>query len=225
MSSVIVEFLPLMVVAALEPFAIIVFLMLMRSASRVLNGVSFVGGMIVVRLAQGILFGIMFSSSAEAQTEDGSNSIVHILLVVIGIILLISAYKKWQKEEDPDAPPPKWMAMFDSLSALKAFGLGIVFMLIVIKQWVFTLGALSIINQAHLSSPDNAIAYLIFVLGAQSLLIAKIVISVVAPEQSTRFFQAAGQWMERNNRPIMIGVSLVFGVYLSFKGITGLLGS
>ncbi len=225
MSSVIVEFLPLMVVAALEPFAIIVFLMLMRSASRVLNGASFVGGMIVVRLAQGILFGTLFSASAEAQTEDGSGSIVHILLVVIGIILLISAYKKWQKEEDPDALPPKWMAMFDSLSALKAFGLGIVFMLIVIKQWVFTLGALSIINQAHLSSPDNAIAYLIFVLGAQSLLIAKIVISVVAPEQSTRFFQAAGQWMERNNRPIMIGVSLVFGVYLSFKGITGLLGS
>lgn len=225
MSSVLLELIPLMVVAALEPFAIIVFLMLMRSASRVLNGASFVGGMIVVRLTQGILFGILFSASAEAQTEDGSNSIVHILLVVIGIILLISAYKKWQKEEDADAPPPKWMAMFDSLSALKAFGFGIVFMLIVIKQWVFTLGALSIINQAHLSSPDNAIAYLIFVLGAQSLLIAKIIASAVAPAQSSRFFQAAGQWMERNNRPIMIGVSLVFGVYLSFKGITGLLGS
>jgi len=225
MSSVFIELVPLMVVAALEPFAIIVFLMLMQSASRVRNGASFVGGMIVVRLAQGILFGALFSASAEAQTEDGSGSIVHILLVVIGIILLISAYKKWQKEEDPDAPPPKWMAMFDSLSAIKAFGLGIVFMLIVIKQWVFTLGALSIINQAHLSSPDNAIAYLIFVVGAQSLLLAKLVISVVAPAQSTRFFQAAGQWMERNNRPIMIGVSLVFGVYLSFKGITGLLGS
>ncbi|OQY99918.1 MAG: hypothetical protein B6D41_00495 [Chloroflexi bacterium UTCFX4] len=225
MSSVLLELIPLMVVAALEPFAIIVFLMLMRSASRVLNGASFVGGMIVVRLTQGILFGILFSASAEAQTEDGSKSIVHILLVVIGIILLISAYKKWQKEEDPDAPPPKWMAMFGSLSALKAFGFGIVFMLVVIKQWVFTLGALSIINQAHLSSPDNAIAYLIFILGAQSLLIAKVIASAAAPAQSSRFFQTAGQWMERNNRPIMIGVSLVFGVYLSFKGITGLLGS
>lgn len=225
MSSVLIELVPLMVVAALEPFAIIVFLLLMRSTSKVLNGASFVGGMIVVRLAQGILFGTLFSASAEAQTKDGSGSIVHILLIVIGILLLISAYKKWQKEEDPDAPPPKWIAMFDSLSALKAFGLGIVFMLIVIKQWVFTLGALSIINQAHMGSPDNAIAYLIFVLGAQSLLLAKLVISAVAPAQSTRFFQAAGQWMERNNRPILIGVSLVFGVYLSFKGITGMLGS
>ena len=31
-------------------------------------------------------------------------------------------------------------------------------------------------------------------------------------------------WLERNNRPILIGVSLVFGLWFLAKGVTGLMG-
>jgi hypothetical protein len=45
----------------------------------------------------------------------------------------------------------------------------------------------------------------------------------VAPQQSARPLKAAEAWLERNNRVIMIAVSLFFGVYLLYKGIGGLI--
>ena len=224
MENVIVEFLPLIVGAAVVPVPFIVTLLLLRSESGLLKAVCFVSGMVLVRLAQGIVFSYILGHSAKAQTEEGSDLIVNVILLILGILLWITALKKWQKEEDPDAPSPKWLAMFGSLSARKAFGISIVFMLIAAKQWVFTLGAVSVINEAHLVSPNNAVAYLIFVLGAQSLLLVLILISAVAPNRSAHMLDAAGQWMERNSRALTLVVSVIFGTYFIFKGITGLLG-
>ena len=31
------------------------------------------------------------------------------LLLVVGILLLVAAYKKWRNQADPDDPPPQWM--------------------------------------------------------------------------------------------------------------------
>ena len=65
--------------------------------------------------------------------------------------MLISAVMKWRKEEDPDAPPPKWMAVLGGLSALQAFGMGALLMALSIKQWVFTLSAIAVIEQGESS--------------------------------------------------------------------------
>jgi hypothetical protein len=62
--------------------------------------------------------------------------------------LLVTAYKKWRKEDDPDAPPPKWMSALSGLSTLKAFGMGALLMIVAVKQWVFTLSAIAIITVA-----------------------------------------------------------------------------
>jgi hypothetical protein len=34
----------------------------------------------------------------------------------------------------------------------------------------------------------------------------------------------AGEWLERNNRRILVAFSLVFGLYFLVKGVTGLAG-
>jgi hypothetical protein len=49
--------------------------------------------------------------------------------------------QQWRTEDDPDAPPPKWMAMVDSLTPLKALGFGFGLLLICGKCWVFMLGS------------------------------------------------------------------------------------
>jgi len=70
---------------------------------------------------------------------------------VIGILLLITAVKQWRKEDDPDAPPPKWMATISGLSTAKALGMGALLVAIAAKQWVFTLSAIGV----HRSSADE----------------------------------------------------------------------
>jgi len=220
----ITEFLPLMIGAAVVPVWIIIVLLLLRSEGGLLKAVAFVAGQILVRLVQGFVFGFVLGASPAAETEQGAALIVNTLLIVIGILLWITAVLKWLKQGDPDAPPPKWMALFSSISAAKAFGFSIVLMAVAAKQWVFTLGALGVIREADLPSPNNIFAYLIFVLGAQSFVLLPILLTAIAPKQAARWLESGSQWLERNNRTIVVAVSVIFGSYFMLKGIMGWLG-
>ena len=189
-----------------------------------LKAAAFAAGAMTVRLVQGVLFGFVFGTAANAYGESGAGLITSTLLLVLGIVMLISAVRKWRKEEDPDAPPPKWMEILGGMSALKAFGMGALLMALAIKQWVFTLSAIAVIEQGELSQAGNVLAYLFFVLAAQSLVLAPIVVSAVAPAQSAKMLDAAQGWLERNNRVVLIAASSIFGVWFLWMGITGLIG-
>ena len=199
-------------------------LFLLRSEGGLLKAAAFAAGAIIVRLVQGILFGYVFGKSAEASGESGSSVIVSTLLLVIGILMLIAAFKQWRKEDDPDAPPPKWIAAVSGLSAAKAFGMGALLVAIAAKQWVFTLSALGIIGQAQLSQAENVMGFLFYLLAASSLVLTPIVVYAVAPTQSAKTLDAAQGWLERHNRAIVIAISLIFGLLFLWKGIAGLIG-
>ena len=224
MGAVIVYLLPLVIGAALLPASIILALFLLRGEGGVLKALAFAAGAMTVRLVQGVLFGYVFGAAADAYGESGSNLITSTLLVVVGLVMLISAATKWRKEADPDAPPPKWMAVLGRLSALQAFGVGALLMALSIKQWVFTLSAIAVIEQGALSHAGNVLAYLLFVLAAQSLVLAPILVSAVAPTRAARMLDAMQGWLERNSRVIVTAVLLIFGAWLLWKGISGLIG-
>jgi hypothetical protein len=48
--------------------------------------------------------------------------------------------------------------------------------------------------------------------------------SAVAPQRVARPLKAAQSWLERRNRVIVIAVSLVFGVWFLYKGVSELIG-
>lgn len=224
MGSVITDFIPLMIGAAVVPVNIIIVLLLLRGQGGLVKAGAFAGGMVVARLIQGIVFGNIFNASANAGADAGPSPLVSTLLLLLGILLWVTAIKQFTRDDDPDAPPPKWMAMFQSISAPKAFGMGALLVAIAAKQWVFTLGALGIIRDARLGNPQDIVAYLFFVLGAVSLMLIPIIACAVAPAQSARALEAGGKWLEKHNRAIVIAVSAVFGTLFLFKGIAGLLG-
>jgi hypothetical protein len=208
----------------LLPAWIILALFLLRGEGGVRKALAFAAGAMTVRLVQGVLFGFVFSEASDASGEGGSDLITSTLLLVLGILMLISAVKKWRKEEDPDAPPPKWMETLGGLSAIQAFGIGALLMALAIKQWVFTLSAIAVIEQGELSQAGNLLAYLFFVLAAQSLVLAPIIVSAMAPTLSAKMLDATQGWLERNNRVIVIAASSIFGAWFLWKGIAGLIG-
>jgi hypothetical protein len=138
--------------------------------------------------------------------------------------LLVAAAKKWRKQPDPDDPPPQWMAALAGMPPLKAFGAGAGVITIDVKQLVFTLAAIDVIAGAELGGAASAGLYLFFALATQTLVLLPILAFAVAPQQAAKPLRAVQGWLERNNRPIMIGVSLVFGLWFFYKGVTGLIG-
>lgn len=220
----IVDLLPLVLASMALPVWIIITLLLLRGQGGVTKAAGFAAGAILARSLVIFLFHFVFRSAADQESADSSGLIGSTLLTLVGLLLLITAYKKWRKEEDPDGPPPKWMSMLDGVSALKATGLGALLMLVAVKQWVFTLSAIAIVEEAKLPAGETLLAFVFFVLGSMSLVLLPIILSAVAPKQSTQVLGKAMGFLERYNRPITIGASLIFGVWFLYKGVTGLMG-
>lgn len=224
MGDIFIALLPVIIGAAVVPLYPIVVLLLLQSKGGLGKAMAFVSGAVAIRLVQGVLFGPVLGAAMATNSEEGGDLIVATLLMVVGVLLLVTAFKKWRKEEDPDAPSPQWMATLSGLTTLKAAGAGALYVLIAVKQWVFTLSAISIIDEAQLGQTANIGLYLFYTLVVQLFGLVPILMVAVAPQQSARPLKAAQGWLERNNRVIVIIVSLIFGVWFMYKGITGLIG-
>ncbi|WP_088891799.1 GAP family protein [Leptolyngbya ohadii] len=225
MGTVLISLLPFIIGSAVVPVQIIVSLLLLKSPDQgLLKAVGFVSRMTITRLFQGLIFGFILSeSSAIAAGENSKNPVISTLLLVLGILLLIAAYKKWRGEDDPDDSPPKLLTMIDNLTPLKAFGVGLGLPLIAAKLWVFTLSALATIASAQLGQSSSAIVYLLFILLAESLLILPILVRILMPERSQHSLAKLSVWLTHNSRPITVIVSIVFGLFFLKSGISGLL--
>ena len=95
-------------------------------------------------------------------------------------------------------------------------------MLIGAKFWVFTLGAIGGNWRGSVGQPSSTIAFLLFVLLAQSLLLLPILVRIILPAQSKSLLDWNSAWLTRYNRPIVIAVSLVFGLLFLYQGASGL---
>lgn len=225
MNDVLIELLPLILGAALVPIYPIIVLPLLLGEGGLRKASAFVAGMLIMRLLQGVLFGWVFGAAAEAYPDAGPQIIASTLYVVIGLLLLTAAVKKWRKQPDPDEPTPQWMAALAGMPPRKAFAAGIGIITVDVKQWVFTLAAIDVILMAALQPAAAAGLYLFFALAAQTLVLLPVLAYAVAPKQVGRPLRAVQGWLARNNRPILIGVSLIFGLWFLVRGITGLIGA
>ncbi|MFO7633961.1 MAG: GAP family protein [Caldilinea sp.] len=223
MSSLVVDLIPLILGAALSPIFPIIVLLLLQSERGLGKAIAFVAGALVVRLAQGAIFGLVFAPAVEAETAAGLALIAPTLLTVVGVLLLVMGVKKLRKEEDGEDQEPGWMSKLSDLTVLKAAGGGALVMVIEPKQWVFTLSAIAVIQEAQPGLTTGVLLYLLYVAATQILVLPPIVAFAVFPQKVAKPLAAAQGWLQRHNRVIVIAVSLIFGVWFLFDGVTSLL--
>jgi hypothetical protein len=213
------ELLMVSIGAAVMPLWLIMALLLLPGEGGLGKAAAFAAGAAAMRLLQGVLFGMVFSG---VPAGDGRGALVSTLLLVLGLLLLSVAYRKWRKEEDPDESP-KWMSKLSGMSLPKAFGAGALLMLIAMKHWVFTLSAIGVIEAAQPGLATAVLAYLGFVLLAQVLLLLPIAAYALAPAPTGKLLSTADRFLQRHNRTISIAISLIFGAWFLWQGVTGML--
>ena len=215
--------LPLIVGSALVPIQYVITTLLLRSRAGKVTAVAWIAGMTTVRLAQGIVFGLIIgSSTGGGQTSDGSSGAVSLLLLVVAILFYIAALKQLLGHPDEDAPPPRWMAMVEEATPGNAFLLGLGVLAISAKFWVFTLGAIALIGDAGMDRPASIATYLVFVLLAESLHLALLVLTYLLPDRASAILDRLASLLQRYNRILVIGLGLVFGSWFLIKALSGL---
>lgn len=224
MSATLVNLFPYILASAIVPVQIIVTLFFLKDPQVGLQKASlFVAGTSTARLIQGVIFGVVLNVGVTDAT-NGKGPVITTLLLVLGILLLITAYKKIMKEEDPDGDPPKWVDIIDSATSFKALTLGLQIPLISLKLWVFTLSAIGTIGAAQLAQPASFLTYIVFLILSQIFLILPLGFRLLSPRQTIQRLDVIYFWLMQNYRIITILVSLLFGVYFLWQGIAGFSG-
>jgi threonine/homoserine/homoserine lactone efflux protein len=209
---------PLAVGSALIPIEIAQTVVVLRAPGGIPKALAWVGGMTAVRLAQLAIVGPVVEAAVD-DGEPGTSVIEAAFLLLVGVLFLVIAARKATNQPDEDAPPPAWMTLMDGVSAGRAFLMGAAVIGLNPKLWAFTIAALGAIGDAELGVAASVGVFVVFVIAAQSVHLAAIGVSVVAPERSRAMLDGMNAWLERHSRALLIGLSLVFGLWLVLRSL------
>jgi hypothetical protein len=222
LANVLIQLLPYAIGSMMMPTWILLVLSLLRSEQGQKGAAAFAGGVTAVRLVQGIVFGALISVADVSHRPGEVEIIVSLLKLVAGILMWAAALQQIVTRGDPDEPDgliTKWITLISALTPIRAFGLGALLVTTSARAWLFTLTALGVIRQAETAVVGSVVAYALYVLAAEALLLTPILVNRWAPER----FDVLSGWIKVRGRFITIAVSLLVGGFLIWNGASGLL--
>lgn len=213
--------LPLMIGSAVLPIQIAVTVLLLQSSAGRIAGAAWVAGMTLVRLGQGLVFGVILETAVAGEGPQRPGPIASTLLLVAAVVFVISAVKAWRKEPDHDAPPPAWMAKIDSVSPGQALLAGVGVVALSPKLWVFTMAAIAAIAESDATVTGSAGWFLLFVVAAESVHLGLVGLAYLAPDRAAALLPRVSGALARNGRVIKIVLGLGFGAWFFVKALGG----
>jgi threonine/homoserine/homoserine lactone efflux protein len=216
MGEVIGQLLPTAVGVMLSPLPIVgVILMLLSNKAKV-NGPMFLLGWLagLAIVVGGIVAFVnpdrLNQSSGEPSTLNG------VLHLVLGALLLLLAVKQLKgrpkKGEDPEMP--KWMAKMQDASPIFAFGMGAFLSGLNPKNLIFDIAAAASIAAADLSTTEQIVAVVVFMILASLTIGVPVIWYLVAGESAKAKLDTLRGYLVQYNWVIMCVLFLVLGVKL-----------
>jgi len=225
MGGAIGDLLPLSIGIAVNPIPIILVVLILDSPKGRANGLTFLGSWFL-----GLTFlatvALLLTDATESATGDQGSTIEAVVRLLLGVLLLYIASKKWGKRprQGEEAELPNWMASLNALSWVRLLGLGLTFTIVNPKHIALTVAAMITIAQAGDKS-GTAIALLaIFIVLSSAGVAIPVIYSLAGGEGAKATLAEWKEWLSANNAAILAVLFLVFGVVLLSKGLGGLLG-
>lgn len=217
MNETIGELIPLAIGIAVSPIPIIAAILMLLSPKARATSLGFLGGWVVgIAVAAGV-FTLLGSAIPEAD-PDVSRPIAGTVKLLLGTGLMLLAVRQWRSRpsEGEEVQLPAWMAGIDTMTGIKAAGLG--FLLAALNPKNLLLAASAGITVS--ASPARAvIPLIIFVAIAALTVAAPVIASLIAPQAMAAPLQRLRSWLVAHNSAIMTVLLLTIGVVVIGKGI------
>ena len=226
MGNVLAEILPLAIGVALSPLPIVAVILMLFSKNPRGTSLGFLAGWIVgvVVVATVVVF---VANPAQQATGGESSPLAAVFRVLLGVVLLVLAYRDWKKRPQPgeEVAMPKWMQGIDSVTPGKAVGLGVLLAGVNPKNLTLTVAAGVAIAAAGLSTPQTVVALLVYIVVACVTVAAPVILALALGEKATPTLNNWKAWLTHNNATVMMVLCLIFGIVLLSKGLGALLGA
>ena len=220
MGDLFVELLPLAIVCALSPWAIVA-VILMLASDRPSNSVAWLVGWTLSTLAIGVLI-VVFLSGYDFSRSSTPTTVACVVQVLLGMLLLLAAGRFWARRPARTGELPKepgWMTRIGKMSPVFAFLIGAFWIntTIVIAAGVDTL-------RAELSNGESLVVFAAFTLITVSVQGGLILYAYVLPKHSAIGLGRIREWIARNQQAALSVVALILAVWFGSQGLRGLLG-
>jgi threonine/homoserine/homoserine lactone efflux protein len=124
MGTVFLQILPL-ALAAIAPTMIGLVVIFLSDDRGLVKALAFILGKYIVYVLWGVV-SLELAGHISSTSLGGTSTFSEVIFLIFGLLLLILAMRSFFGEDDPDAPPPKFMTILDKMGPLKLFGVGLV---------------------------------------------------------------------------------------------------
>ena len=210
MSQLIASLLVPALAIAVNPVPIIAAVTLLASDHCKRNAAVFLGSLVTVMLAVGVLTIFLIGKSSSSQ-QSASNGMAALQLL-FGIVFLVTFVVQWRNKQ-PDGDPG-WLKMMDKAG----FIVGVVLGLALTNYALLTAGTTAI-RKSGLSVTNEAVALVFFVVLSASTVIAPLVIYLVSPAWAEDKLGRLKVWLTRHSRVILMVVFGLMGLIFTMLGL------
>lgn len=221
MLELLILLMPLALAAAVQPPQIIAFVILMQDARGVVKGWAYLAGMTTFRLLLGVALWLLISRVEETIEIAGGQFDIFVgaVLMVLGLLLLVYALRRLLSVPGDAETAVSWLDKLRTATPTHAMLFGIAFLALDPKDWLIDISAVDLIAAADLSNLQSLLAYLGYIVMAQGLLLALLLLALVRPQQARALLAQLGAWLDRNERPLTVTVLALLGVFFVYSGL------
>ncbi len=208
---------------ALSPMAIVGYILMLVSAGGMAKAWAFIGGW-----AGGIAIGLIVISflvkgGSDSDASD-TNSAMAWVRILLGLLLVGLAWRQWQGRPKNGQPAtlPKWMQAMDTVTPVKALGLGALLAAANPKNIPMLISSAGDIGQAGLNGGELATVFILFVIIASLGMLAPMIVFLAAGKKGEAILNDVREWLVGNNATIMAVLFLILGFNIIGKGLGGI---
>ncbi len=207
--------------AGIVPGLVTITLLLVRGTRGTRTAAGWVLGMLGVRLAQGVVFGLLVPTDPTISGSARPTVVAAGTLVLSILLFATAAWKALTGQDAPtDARSARWTTRLAGVGPGRAAVFGALVILLGARQWVCTIAAISAIGGASDGPVVSITMFLVFTLLATALPLAIVVVSWMAPVRSQVRLDQLATWMRSHDDAIVIGLGLVFGTLFGVKALS-----
>ena len=220
MKDVLGQILPFAVAVCVSPVQIIAVILLLFSKRPIPNASALVVGFIVgLAAVLGLL--VALASAQDLTTGSDGSSGVAWGRIVLGVLLLVAAVRRFRSRPGPDDEPamPSWMEGIQSFSVARSAGMGVLLGAVTPKMIAMALAAAAAIAGGGLTGEQDLIAVACYTVIASIGVAAPLVVALAMGDRAQPVLDGWKDWLAHNNTAVMAVLFLVFGAVLVGQGL------
>ena len=215
--------LPLALGAAISPTVLAVDLLILSSPKRpVGRGVAFLAGVLTVIAGLSVI-GLQLSHHTAVRHGGRIDPVTRDIDLVVGVLLLLLALSTVLRmlsddrttPPDPDAAPPSGSGRREGLGSAALVGAAM--MLTNFSTILLYLPAMHAVARARVDTADKVVAVVLAAAITSLPATIPLVVRLVAPGPSQRWFSSLHAWVARHSRDVAVVIEVVFGLWLLWK--------